>query len=60
MSLGVFLSARHVVFPAGICMGLGQLLGARLGARVVLKQGTRFIRPIFIAVAVAITLRLLL
>ena len=40
-------------------MGTGQLLGARLGARVVLKKGTRFIRPIFIAVAIAITARLL-
>ena len=59
VSLAVFLGFGHVHFGAGFCMGAGQLLGARLGARVVVKKGTRFIRPLFIAVALAITARLL-
>jgi hypothetical protein len=59
VSLGVFLVGGHVHFGAGLCMGAGQLLGARLGARVVLKKGTRLIRPIFITAAIAITARLL-
>jgi uncharacterized protein len=58
-SLGVFLIGGQVHFGAGLCMGLGQLLGARLGSRVVIRKGTKLIRPIFIAVVVAITVRLL-
>jgi uncharacterized protein len=58
-SLGVFLIGGHVHFGAGLCMGLGQLLGARLGSRVVIRKGTKLIRPIFIGVVVAITIRLL-
>jgi uncharacterized membrane protein YfcA len=40
-------------------MGIGQLIGARLGSRTVVKHGARFIRPIFIAVVLAITAKLL-
>jgi uncharacterized membrane protein YfcA len=47
-----------VVFVAGLAMGLGQWLGARLGSRMVVRRGTRFIRPIFISVVLAITLKL--
>jgi len=58
-SLGVFLWVGHVHYGAGLCMGAGQLLGAQLGSRIVVKKGVKFIRPIFIAVALAITARLL-
>ena len=58
-SLGVFLAAGHVYFGAGLCMGSGQWIGARLGSRVVVKKGVKLIRPVFIAVAIAITARLL-
>ena len=37
----------------------GQLLGARLGSRMVVKRGTKFIRPIFITVVLALTGKLL-
>jgi uncharacterized membrane protein YfcA len=40
-------------------MGAGQVLGARLGARMVIARGTKFIRPVFITVVVAVTLKLL-
>ena len=39
-------------------MGLGQLIGARIGASMVIAKGTRFIRPIFLAVVLALTLKL--
>jgi len=58
-SLVVFLAGGHVHFAAGACMGLGQLLGARLGSKVVIRKGTKLIRPIFIVVVLAITARLL-
>jgi hypothetical protein len=58
-SLGVFLHGGHCHYGAGLCMGLGQLVGAALGARVVIRRGARFIRPFFIAVVLAVTARLL-
>lgn len=58
-SLAVFMAGGQVHVPAGICMGVGQVLGARLGSRVVIRKGTRLIRPIFITAVIAVTGRLL-
>ena len=58
-SLALFLLGRKVVFVMGLTMGIGQLLGARIGSRMVISRGTRFIRPIFLAVVLALTLKLL-
>jgi uncharacterized protein len=58
-SLAFFLAAGQVLFVAGITMGLGQILGARIGSRMVIARGTTFIRPIFIAVVLAVTTKLL-
>ena len=59
VSLAVFLWAGHTHFGAGLCMGAGQVLGARLGARAVIQRGTKFIRPVFITIVLAVTARLL-
>jgi len=58
-SLGFFLAAGQVQLAAGLTMGAGQLLGARVGSRMVVKRGTRFIRPVFITVVLALTAKLL-
>jgi hypothetical protein len=58
-SLGLFLLGGHVSFAAGLTMGAGQLLGARLGSRMVVAKGAKFIRPVFLAVVLALTLKLL-
>jgi uncharacterized protein len=58
-SLAFFLAGNNVLFAAGLTMGLGQLLGARIGSRMVIAKGTRFIRPIFIAMVLILTLKLL-
>lgn len=58
-SLAVFLIGGEVLLAAGLVMGGGQLLGARLGSRMVVKRGAKFIRPVFISVALAITAKLL-
>lgn len=58
-SLAYFLWAGNILFLAGLVMGLGQLLGARLGSRMVMKRGTKFIRPVFISVVFAITAKVL-
>src|SRR4051812_46859445 len=60
-SVLIFLIGGHVLplFWPGVAMGLGQLLGARVGSRTVVKHGQRFIRPIFVGVVLAITSKLL-
>jgi uncharacterized membrane protein YfcA len=58
-SLLFFLLGGNVLFVSGLTMGLGQLLGARLGSRMVVAKGAKFIRPIFISMVLAITAKLL-
>ena len=58
-SLALFLAGGKVLFTAGLTMGVGQWLGARLGSRMVIARGTKFIRPIFIAVVLALTAKLI-
>jgi uncharacterized membrane protein YfcA len=50
-----FIASGKVVFSAGLVMAVGQIAGARVGAGLVVKNGARFVRPIFLAV-VALTL----
>jgi uncharacterized membrane protein YfcA len=58
-SLAVFLLHGQVLFLPGLVMGAGQWLGARLGAGMVVRGGTRFIRPVFLTVVFVLTARLL-
>jgi len=59
ISLAVFLVGGYVLPVPGIVMGVGQMLGARLGSRTVIKRGASFIRPVFLTVVVAIASKLL-
>jgi hypothetical protein len=59
VSLVVFLANGFVSLPEGIVMGLGQFAGARVGSRLVIAKGSRFIRRVFIAVVVAVSVKLL-
>ena len=58
-SLLVFLVAGQVLFVPGLVMGAGQWLGARAGSGMVIRNGARFIRPVFLAVVLALTAKLL-
>ena len=58
-SVAFFMSRGQVVFAAGLAMGAGQLLGARIGSRMVIKRGAKFIRPVFITAVLALTAKLL-
>lgn len=58
-ALGLFAVSGQIDWGAGLVMGVGQLLGAQLGARMVIQRGFRFIRPIFLVVVFAITARLI-
>ncbi|QJE96389.1 TSUP family transporter [Luteolibacter luteus] len=58
-SLLIFLGNGSVHFAAAGAMIGGQLLGARLGSALVIRQGAKFIRPVFLTVVFAMTLKLL-
>jgi hypothetical protein len=59
-SLLFFIASDQVVWSLGITMGIGQLLGARLGANMVLRKGTRLIRPAIVLVCIVVSIKLML
>lgn len=58
-SFTLFAWAGRVDWVAGASMGLGQLIGARFGSRLVMRSGAKIIRPLFIAVVLGLTGKLL-
>jgi uncharacterized membrane protein YfcA len=55
----LFMAGGQVLFGAGLVMAAGQIIGARLGAGMVIRKGVRFIRPIFVTMVILTTLKLL-
>lgn len=58
-SLAIFAVGGQVHLAAGLAMGGGQLVGARLGAGLAIKRGARFVRPVFIVMVLVVMARLL-
>jgi uncharacterized membrane protein YfcA len=58
-SLIVFALAQKLWLAAGLVMGGGQMLGARLGSRMVITRGTKFIRPVFLTMVALVTLKMI-
>jgi hypothetical protein len=58
VALAVFVAGGHVLLWAGLVMGGGEALGARVGARLVIRKGTGIVRPVFICSVLAVTARL--
>jgi uncharacterized membrane protein YfcA len=59
VSLLLFMAAGNVEYSQGLVMAAGQFLGARLGSALVLNKGARFVRPVFITMAIGVTLKLI-
>lgn len=59
-ALTMFLLAHQVRWWPGLTMAAGQIIGARLGAGIVLERGAAIVRPLVIVVALALCARLLL
>lgn len=55
-----FATAGQVVWPVGLAMGLAQVAGAWMGSQLVIRHGTRLIRPLLVIVSLALSIRLLL
>lgn len=58
-SLAVFALVAQPWWLTGLAMGLAQVLGALVGARLAVRVGASLIRPLLVAVSVALALRLL-
>ena len=59
-SLIAFAAAGQVVWQVGLPMGLAQMAGAWIGSHLVIRHGTRLIKPLLVTVSLAISLKLLL
>lgn len=59
VALITFMLLKNVDYTLGLAMGLSLMLGAHIGAHSAIRFGSRFIRPIFLAVVIAITVKLL-
>ena len=54
-----FLPGGHVIWPIGLVMGAGQLAGAWIGSHLVLRHGTRLVRPVLVVASLAVSFKLL-
>ena len=58
-SLLVYALSGTYFVPAGLAMGVGAFLGARLGAQRPLRDGARLVRPLIVVVSCAMALKLM-
>ncbi|MDW6001835.1 TSUP family transporter [Vibrio mangrovi] len=58
VSLCLFISFGYVDYMAGIVMGFGQVFGAIIGSKIVISNGDRIVRPVFISVTLLMTCKL--
>lgn len=59
VSLSVFIIGGNVLYSVGLLMAAGQFIGARLGSNLAIKNGARFIRPVFMTVVAITMMRLI-
>ncbi|MEH6824281.1 MAG: TSUP family transporter [Motiliproteus sp.] len=59
-SLLFFILGGQVVWSLGLVMAVGQLIGARLGATLVVLKGSKLIRPLVVTLCILMSLKLLL
>jgi uncharacterized membrane protein YfcA len=58
-SLLVFMQTGATWWAVGLCMGLAQVAGASVGARLAMRVGAGLIKPLLVTVSTAMALRLL-
>ncbi|MFN7096991.1 MAG: TSUP family transporter [Gammaproteobacteria bacterium] len=54
-----FALGHNIDYRAGLMMAVGQLLGGQLGSHLVIKNGAKFVRPVFLSVVLLTTVFLL-
>lgn len=58
-ALTVMVWHGQVIWKLGIILGAGQMLGAWIGAGLVIRKGTRVLRPLLVTVSLLLSLKLL-
>jgi len=58
-SLVMFAMNGKIMYRIGIPMALFMILGAQVGSRIAIKNGAKVIKPIFVAIAFALTIKML-
>lgn len=58
-SLLFFIAGGQVVWTLGLVMALGQLIGGRLGATLVMLKGSKLVRPLVVCVCILMSIKLL-
>lgn len=57
-ALSFFLFSGHIVWVYGVVMAAGMMIGGNIGARLVLKHGTRLIRAVLVIVSLMMSAKL--
>lgn len=58
VALTVFVAGGNVLYSAGLIMAVGQIIGATAGSSMAIKNGAKFIRPVFLIVVLLTIVRL--
>ena len=58
-AFAVFALGGVIFWKIGIAMGIGQFIGARLGAGLAMKNGAKLIKPLLVTVCIALSAKLL-
>jgi uncharacterized membrane protein YfcA len=58
-SLAIYTLSGHILVGAGLAMGAGAFLGARIGARTALRAGARLVRPLIVVMSCAMAAKLM-
>ena len=59
-SLLIFSFFGEVYLLIGLVMGLGQVIGATIGAKLVISNGQKLIRPLVVIISFAMSFKLLI
>ncbi|NQZ08670.1 MAG: TSUP family transporter [Algicola sp.] len=58
-SLGVFISGGSVMWKIGLCMAIGQWIGAHYGSAMVFDKGSKIIKPMLVSVCTLVICKML-
>lgn len=56
--LATLAASGHIVWGVGLAMGVGQFLGARIGAGLTMRHGTKLVKPVVITICCVLAVRL--
>jgi len=57
-SLTVFILGGNVVWRAGLCMAIGQWIGARYGSEAVMLKGSKLVKPMLVSICFLLIIKM--